>query len=104
MAFTVLLSGPVASRDEARRALRRAGFTAQEDPPHQLEKDRGLAFVAVETDDVDGPAAALANLGWSHRSTAAPSMVTHPLLEDIAPPTVDEDLLRRIVREELEKN
>ena len=96
MSLTIVLSGPKTAESQARTALAAAGYNM-----HATSHDHGLpdtatgkkirqavSFITVDGEDVDGPPAAVASLGYvlrMHHDTPEPSG-----------PTVEERLVQEL--------
>jgi hypothetical protein len=87
--YTIVLSGPKTAESQARTALASAGYT-----PHPTSHDHGLpstvtgkkvrqavSFLSVSADDVDGPPAAVASLGYVLRLHHEESPPPEPSVE-----------------------
>ncbi|MGH9087562.1 MAG: hypothetical protein ACRDYZ_05535 [Acidimicrobiales bacterium] len=104
--YTILLSGHAGFLKQATRALVDAGLrTPVEAFGHGLTDkvdggtDPTVKFLRLEGEDVDVAARAVESLRWVLRAH-------HPAIPDASPGSLlvpDEDLVRRIVRDELAK-
>ena len=86
--YTVVLSGPKSSDQQARTALAGAGYNVDSrDHDHGLTEladgtssdGQAVAFVTVTADHPDGPAAVVQPLGWvlrMHHPTPEPELVS----------------------------
>lgn len=108
MAYTIILSGPGGFESQARKSLADAGFAAHDSTvdhllPHNTDgsSDPTVSFLSLEADDINGPPAAVASLGWNLRAHYLAPMVVSPLLSDVA--ADEEARLRQIIREEMGK-
>lgn len=98
MTYVVIVSGPKRSERQARRALSDAGLVAHDETVgHGLaakvtgDADPTVGFLSCHAEDPDAVHAAVASLNWTLRSHYHAPI----------PAESQEDMLRRLVREEL---